>query len=148
MNCYNLGNISTSTTSVGGIVGYGTSENNIFNCVNSGDIGGGANYDLGIGGIDGYATSGSIITNCKSNCKLSGQENTGGIIGCVGGDGNLTISDCMWYTDSGVQYGVGSLFSNEGATYVENLQLDSVLDIVNGENNFKSNGGKVVLNWQ
>lgn len=141
-NCYNLKHITTSTNSIGGIAGYGANEGSISNCINSGDIKGGGSY---IGGIIGYGNKTNII-NCKSNCTLSGQNDIGGI---VGNSVDVTkVSNCKWYANSEVSFGIGSLSSNKNATYVENLQLESVLDIVNGENNFKSNGVEVVLNWQ
>lgn len=116
-----------------------------MNCINSGDIKTELDTIGGILGFTGYVN----IDNCKSKCNLQGRNNVGGIVGRISNNvDNIEISNCMWYANSEVQYGIGSISSNEGAAYVENLQLDSVLDIVNGENNFKLKGEKVVLKWQ
>ena len=148
-NCYNLAEITSETYSAAGIVGFSTLTNdiNIINCINSGNIKG---KDR-VGGITGYVSNSSVIANvdnCKSNCKLEGEEEVGGIIGGINNIDNLKITNCMWHANSEVKFGIGSASSNENASYVENLQLESVINIVNGENKFKVEGENVLLKWQ
>ena len=144
ISCYNLGNVVSSTISTGGIVGYVSNSPNIENCINSGNV----ESLRRVGGIIGYASGSVYIDNCKSNATLKGTESIGGIVGHLGDNISLNISNCKWYANSEVSFGIGSTSSNENATYVENLQLESVIDIVNGENKFKTEGEKVVLKWQ
>ena len=54
----------------------------------------------------------------------------------------------MWYGNQEVLYGIASTSSNDNATYVENLQLEGVLEIINENNNFKFNNGKISVIWQ
>lgn len=143
INCYNLGNVVNSAYKTGGIVGCAQSSSNIVNCINSGTVGNGTR----IGGIIGNASKSTYLDNCKSNATLNGTEYVGGIVGYLD-NASLSISNCKWYANSEVRFGISSTSSNENAIYVENLQLDSLLDIVNGENKFKAEGEKVVLKWQ
>lgn len=144
INCYNLGYIVNSASKTGGIVGYAQNSSNIVNCINSGTVENGTK----IGGIIGEASGNVSIDNCKSNAILNGKEFGGGIVGYSYG-ATLNIISCKWYSEnSDVHFGIGSTHSNENATYVENLKLENVINIINGENKFKMSGEKVVLNWQ
>lgn len=144
INCYNLGYIVNSAYKTGGIVGCTQNSSNIVNCINSGTVENGRR----IGGIIGEASGIVSIDNCKSNATLNGGEFVGGIIGYLY-NATLNITNCKWYSaNSDVRFGIDSMSSNKNATYVENLKLENVIDIVNGENKFKMAGEKVVLNWQ
>lgn len=149
-NCYNLGKITTSTNSIGGIVGYNTNaknNTNIVECINGCDING-QNW---IGGIVGYVANSNLlanIINCKNNCKIEGKQYVGGIIGFVKNINNLEVNNCKWHANDEIKYGIGSEMLNENAVYVEDLELESVLDIINGDNDFKMKGNEVVLNWK
>ena len=134
INCYNLGNVVSSGAQTGGIVGCAQNSSNIVNCINSGTIENGVK----IGGIEGSVSGSVYMDNCKSNATLQGQEYVGGIVGYLNDNASLNINNCKWYTNSGVSFGIGSISSNENATYIENLQLESVIDIVNRGNKFKS----------
>ena len=148
-NCYNLGKVDNGTLSVGGIVGYNISNGCIIiNSINNGDI----NGENWIGGIVGIARTAVNISNCKSNSILkSSGGDIGGIIGKVSDDidaEDVKLTNCKWYANSEIKYGIGSEMSNENAIYVEDLEIESVLDIVNGDNDFKMEGSKIVLNWE
>lgn len=121
----------------------------ISNCINSGNIKGNSN-SLCIGGIIGECKGTSIgsITDCKSNCIISGgTENVGGVVGYIN-DTDI-LNNCKWYENTQVKFGIGSLSSNKNATYIENLQLESVINIVNEENKFKiDEEGNLLLKWQ
>ena len=148
-NCYNLGKVDNGTLSVGGIVGYNISNGCIIiNSINNGDI----NGENWIGGIVGIARTAVNISNCKSNSILkSSGGDIGGIIGKVSDDidaEDVKLTNCKWYANSEIKYGIGSEMSNENAIYVEDLEIESVLDIVNGDNDFKMEGRKIVLNWE
>ena len=144
INCYNLGNVVSSVAQTGGIVGCAQNSSNIVNCTNSGTIENGVK----IGGIEGSVSGSVYIDNCKSNATLKGTEFVGGIVGYLNDNASLNISNCKWYANSEVSFGIGSSASNDNATYIENLQLESVIDIVNGQNKFETDGENVVLKWQ
>ena len=144
INCYNLGNVVSSGAQTGGIVGRAQNSSNIVNCTNSGTIENGVK----IGGIEGSVSGSVYIDNCKSNATLKGTEFVGGIVGYLNDNASLNISNCKWYANSEVSFGIGSSASNDNATYIENLQLESVIDIVNGQNKFETDGENVVLKWQ
>ncbi len=79
---------------------------------------------------------------------MNGTEFVGGIVGYLY-DETFKITNCKWYSaNSDIRFGIGSTHSNENATYVENLKLENVINIINEENKFKMAGEKVVLNWQ
>ena len=71
------GNISSSS-SIGGIVGYAYNNAKIINCYNNATITGGDRY---VGGIVGYARINVSIENCYNSGTIIGKYNAGGISG-------------------------------------------------------------------
>ena len=103
-NCYNYGNVSSSSTGdtfIGGIVGkeYGFSD--FTNCVNYGDITETATSGNNIaGGIVGWIQDDtSTVKNCINYGQISGRNNVGGIVGefSTGSSATLTITQCGNY---------------------------------------------------
>ena len=81
-NCYNTGSvisIATSTSNVGGVLGYALySIIAITNCYNTGDVSGSGNY---VGGVVGYADYNINLTNCYNTGSVSGSAYVGGVMG-------------------------------------------------------------------
>ena len=76
------------------------------------------------GGIVGYVTGTSDITsnitNCRADGYVSGKGNTGGFVGCINGDGTVTVTNCVARSDvrsTDINYGgfIGQA-NNEKAT--------------------------------
>ncbi len=88
-NCVSS-SIVTGITDVGGIVGAVTGRG-VQNCVSSGDVSGEINY---VGGIVGNAI-GAPIQNCISSGGISGEYALGGIAGLGGGEGLVSINNCV-----------------------------------------------------
>ena len=146
-NCYNFGNIDFNIKEgqpdykgyIGGIAGY--NEGTIENCYNLGKVTSLRNY---VGGITGQnKTSESIITNCYNAGIIEGKEPYASIAG-----GNLgTITSCFFKKGT-AQKGIGE---GEGEA-VEQEELPSVLEVINGDNSFKVeegiNNGYPILNWE
>lgn len=83
LNCWNSGDITTSTNRAGGLIGYnGSTAAEITNCYNLGDIsstGIEAKDCYGVGGIAGYGSG--HYTNVYSTGDVSGVARVGGLIG-------------------------------------------------------------------
>ena len=101
-NCYNYGNVSSSSTGdtfIGGIVGkeYGFAD--FTNCINYGNITETATSGNNIaGGIVGWIQDdASTVKNCMNYGQISGRNNVGGIVGEFSGSSTLTITQCGNY---------------------------------------------------
>ena len=91
-NCYTTGNLESSNTLAGGIIGnVGNGSNGsaiITNCYNSATIT--SNYPTG--GMIGYANT-ATITNCYNTGNVTSTNNqAGGMLGCAGSI--VTIINC------------------------------------------------------
>ena len=82
INCYNIGNITSSTTSkmIGGIVGY-SHNSHLKKCYNEGTIKSDTNIISVAGGIVGSLTSKSLLEECFNNGEIQGDNIIGGILG-------------------------------------------------------------------
>ena len=137
-NCFNRGNINASGNCVAGIVastanGYGPSG--IYSSYNTGIVQGGGDN---IGGIIGYADKYAGISNAYTNVLCcfnigavkslsSSASNIGGVIG-QNNSGNplhAAIWANYWGGDCQTTYGIGNLSSNQDASYLSTIALDS-----------------------
>lgn len=78
-NCWNTGDISSTTEGTGGIVGY-MEHGTVEHCWNAGNIQG----TVGVGGVVGYAYCGSIVRGCYNAPQTtikSEKYYVGGIVG-------------------------------------------------------------------
>ena len=92
--CSNTGSITGTGNAVGGIVGYGKANTNIYNCYNSGSVKGkGSVASSGLtGGIAGYLQS-STVTNCYNIGNIDGSGNyAGGLFGAM--YNGVTATNC------------------------------------------------------
>lgn len=83
------GSISSTTSYVGGILGYGGTATKIYNCYANVNLTG-VSY---IGGIAGLVGGSSIINNCISSGTISGSTYCGGI---AGGVSKSTVAYNYW----------------------------------------------------
>lgn len=99
-NCHNYGEISTSSTMTGGLLGMAEKgeDNLIQNCTNEGNVmtaknGKDANT---IAGFMGAAYGKNTLVNCVNKGTVSGNPRyrAAGLVGNVPGGGELTITNC------------------------------------------------------
>lgn len=78
LNCWNTGNIYTSSTRTGGIAGHSGSGCVVANCYNSGDV----SADGKVGGIVGYS-HGAVTINCYNTGYITshGEDRPAAIVG-------------------------------------------------------------------
>lgn len=90
-NCLNAGEVSGILRYIGGIAGY-INSSQINSCSNTGAVTGGGYYY--VGGIVAYLNGNDIVTGCTNSGAVSDGSSSyiGGIVGY--GDGYETISDC------------------------------------------------------
>ena len=129
-DCVNFGNITATSTGIGGIFGIiegGASAKgaaNITNCINNGNVKG----TWGVGGIAGDTPG--TIADCVNNGTLDAQGDLGGIIGKVYGK----VESCVNNGDvSATSVNVGGI--------VGRLHVSTYLDIINTTN---TNNGTVI----
>ena len=106
-NTIATGNITASSSNVGGVVAYGTGTSTITGSKHTGDISG----VLYVGGVVGRIYSGSITLNkSHSKGKITNTGNyTGGVVGYSAHAGINAMTDCSHFGDIvGVNY-VGGL---------------------------------------
>lgn len=159
-NCYNLGTIQSGVDNVAGIIGD-VSNSSVSNCYNSAQIQSKGNT----GGIIGTTknvkieccfSKAEIISNETAagvvgqvqnrdiqinNCYYYGNVETPGmyrgtIIGQIGAE-NLT-QNCEWYTESQEYY--NSMIGKTSIKFNNNIDMKSVLVVVNRDNFFVSDG--------
>jgi len=99
-NCHNYGEISTSSTMTGGLIGMAEKgeDNLIQNCTNEGNVmtaknGKDANT---IAGFMGAAYGKNTLVNCVNRGTVSGNPRyrAAGLIGNIPGGGTVTITNC------------------------------------------------------
>lgn len=106
-NTIATGNITASSSNVGGVVAYGTGTSTITGSKHTGDISG----VLYVGGVVGRIYSGSITLNkSHSKGKITNTGNyTGGVVGYSAHAGIEAMTDCSHFGDIfGINY-VGGL---------------------------------------
>lgn len=106
-NTIATGNITASSSNVGGIVAYGTGTSTISSSKHTGDIGG----VLYVGGVIGNISSGSFtIDQSHSKGKITNTgDYTGGVVGYSAHAGIEAMTDCSHFGDIvGINY-VGGL---------------------------------------
>ena len=84
IGCSNGGEVSGGAGySIGGIVGWYNSSNNLTNCTNTGKVGStsGNNLTISIGGIVGYAEISAGSSGTTNSLTISGCTNRGAVIG-------------------------------------------------------------------
>jgi hypothetical protein len=95
-NCYNKGNVS-STSNVGGIIGcVDTGDVIINNCYNAGNLSSNSSTTRVVGGIVGYSyVSNLTINNCYNTGNISNDDTqyAGGIVGHIDA-GDVTVNNC------------------------------------------------------
>lgn len=133
INSYNYGTITTSATSIGGIVGFRILDTW---CLYLGIISG---VDYAVGGIIGGTSSGKQLINNYNSGKVTGQIG-GGILG-----GQYQLSDYTkfdvvmrnnYYLNSTASYGIGAYSKNDNASPLRASQIPSVISVINGDNAF------------
>ncbi len=138
-NSYNIGQIQ-GAGNVGGIVGIFKNNGSIENSYNKAN----ALSDGTVGGIVGTCiiTSGQEYYNINS-CYQYGSIETelpseyrGPIIGIIQAE-NFT-QNCEWYTDDQEYY--NSMIEKTSIKFNENIDMKNVLEVVNGDNFFISDG--------
>ena len=143
-NCTNKGDVTGTSSSIGGIIGNNTGFTYIANCDNAGTVSGKSK----IGGIVGNATYISIIEDCSNSgdiIDIGTNSGVGGIVGYISGSSSSrnTISRC---TNSGKvtssSYNVGGVLgfvtytdvnqcSNSGVVAATNYAIGGVIGRTN-----------------
>ena len=158
MNCYNSGKITGDIygARIGGIIGQQRTNNSTINNVfNIGEIVIKNKDTYAVGGIVGYA-----VENSENYVNISNAYNIGIIelnnlnlsqVGSIAGSNLITFSNCFYLKGT---YAIGAAGSETVTGIKEVDTIDkSVLNVVNGENAFKSdtnniNNGYPILEWQ
>ena len=104
-NCYNIGNIE-GIREVGGIIGYGGSQVEIYNSYNLGNITGNSSDISGISG-----RSGKKISNCYNIGNITGSNKVGGIVG----ESAKEISNCFNLGNITGNYTIGGILGNSSS---------------------------------
>lgn len=138
--CCNEGNINSTTSNIGGIIGEGGQNNKltiITNCYNIADtiIGNGNSFGYcGVGGIIGRANKVTIY-NCYNTSNVSGGNGgKGGIVGAMSGDNPtfyITMSNCYNISNSGNGI-VGTTYRKGGTEY----SISNVYYLVGGTDDY------------
>ena len=173
-NMYNSGEIQAKGSSNAGIVGATNNDCKINNVYNIGQIQGDAN----VGGIIGTLNNNVIVEDSYNKGDCISNETVGGIVAGIYTDlnkvnncyhyGNLKTgypsefqgpiigniineriaNNCEWYTDDQEYY--NSIIGKTTIKFNENIDMKNVLDVVNGEKFFVSDGdnNKPKLYWE
>ena len=124
-NCYNEGEITSSGSYVGGIAGYGGSNSNMNNCFNTGNIiSTSTSIYSNVGGIMGNISQFNTLDGCynKGNITSSGS----GVGGIVGSGGGGKINNCynegaiLSTSTSSNWCGVGGIVGDNSSTTIDN----------------------------
>lgn len=146
INCYNSGNVSGGTTTIGGIVGQNYSL--IQLCQNDGDVSGSSivantvSFNTNtVGGIAGYhysmaTTSTALIDRCVNNGSIAANWGVGGITGYIsmGSITNCINSGLVTSLADDIRRG-GIIGQYNSRTNVENNYYDASININGGSNN-------------
>ena len=115
INCTNTGSVKGSGIYVGGVVGWNSSDANVTNCYNTGDVSGPDSGNSNqVGGVVGCNSG--IVTNCYNTGSVNGSGSpVGGVVGDNGGSVESS------YNTGAVSGGedVGGVVGDNGGT-VEN----------------------------
>lgn len=90
-SCYSTGSITSSSSSVGGLVG-GSNTSKIINSFSRCTVQG-TNQ---VGGILGLNSTSALLKNCYSTGAVTGSSNYGGLVGA----NSSTVTNCYWDTES------------------------------------------------
>ena len=138
-SCYNIGDVNSKTTSVGGIVGVNNGE--VINCYNIGNITG---TGTNIGGIVGLGQEKSKVENTYSKGNITGSAG-GGIVGFLQ-SGTIKNS---YYLENSIN---GSYINtNEGVKAVTDSELKNIYTLLGNafkEDSNKINNGYPIFSWQ
>lgn len=115
-NCYNIGNVESSATWVGGITGviFERSGNYVANCYNLGTVSGTHN----IGGVVG--DSRGLVTNCYNLGEVIGDYTVGGVVSYNYPDLGST-SNCYYGGDCSNIGGINGSNVSDQAEYLSTL---------------------------
>ena len=126
-NCYNTGSVTSSSSYVGGVVGYNSSSSTVSNSYNTGEVTGSGyvggvvgynysstvsnSYNTGsvtgsgsyVGGIVGYNYSSSTVSNSYNTGTVTGSSSVGGVVGRNYSSSTVTNS-----------YNIGSVTGSSG----------------------------------
>ncbi len=150
--CYNVGNLTSTGSTVGGIVGHlaANVEVTVENCYNAGSVSGKNN----VGGIAGQIQDGHAVKNCYNIGKIiSDSESAGGIIGYATRKNEVTDA---YFEKGSASAGIGYNGDETVIIAVEKtadeMQSDELLNLL-GEAFKKDgyglvNGGYPILIWQ
>jgi hypothetical protein len=101
INCYSSSTVSSSSSFVGGVVGFAWLNATVANCYATGAISG----SVAIGGVVGY-TIGGGVANSYFTGIVSGSDAVGGVAGCALGKVNITNS-----------YSIGTISNTSSSGY-------------------------------
>jgi hypothetical protein len=90
-SCYSTGSVTSSSSSVGGLVG-GSNNSKIINSFSRCTVQG-TNQ---VGGILGLNSTSALLKNCYSTGAVTGSSNYGGLVGA----NSSTVTNCYWDTES------------------------------------------------
>lgn len=80
-DCYFSGSVTGTFNSVGGVLGWGSSQTVVARCQTTGTVTG----KQRTGGIVGYCSSNTVVSKCYSDASIKGTQNVGGIVGTLAG---------------------------------------------------------------
>jgi hypothetical protein len=144
-NCYSTGNVSGTSSNVGGLVGEQADNASISNCYATGNVSG-TRYVGGLVG-DQYTVSGSVtITNCYATGNVSGTHSDfGGLVGaqCAYNRGSCTITNSYATGNASGSGYVGGLI---GSQVGHNSSIITITNCYATGNVYGSSAGGLVGN--
>ena len=143
-NCANMGDITSNTTSAGGILGYYNGKVSIYNSYNTGEI----HAEAEAGGIMGYIYASARIENVYNIGEIKSNVNyAGGIIGGGLWNNPDNIINYCYYSDNS-QKGIGRTITDTTIKCQDN-EMKSVdfLEELNQNIEAIGNSGIDVSEW-
>lgn len=134
--CYSIGDISATTTDVGGIIGHKSyADLYVSNCYSMANLAVGQNGYAG--GIVGYAVAGASPDMYVENCYFAGTNAKGfGIVGYS--DGNTTITNCLTTLPNLIDTSNGQPSNSSGSLTGVTSILNN-LSVINVDNAYSNN---------
>ncbi len=108
INCKNTGEISASSSTTGGMMGFGQASSIITKCVNTGKI---SSVGNNVGGIIGWSYGALTLSESYNAGSITGNAYAGGLVGLLNKNTASHIMDCF---NAGAITGTQAGFSPAG----------------------------------
>lgn len=108
INCKNTGEISASSSTAGGMMGFGQASSVINKCVNTGKV---SSVGNNVGGIIGWSYGTLTLSESYNAGSITGNAYAGGLVGIINKNAASYITDCF---NAGTITGTQAGFSPAG----------------------------------